>query len=289
MTLPMAVVCATDLSSRCDRAMDRAAQLARSWNARLVVVHALESSPAFVAARRLHNLPTWRRPADRAQLVAQQLREDLGEQAVDAAFVVEEAEPTVLVKQAADDHRAGLIVTGVARNELLGRQFLGTTVDALIRQVATPVLIVRARPRRPYGRIVAATDFSSTSRHALEAVAALFPDADLALFHAFRPITGGNADSDRIGDAWRALATQDMATFLAATILPESLTARLRTVIEEGDPEPLLSDFVADAHADLVVTGARGQNGALDLILGNTAKRLIEGLSCDVLAVRAPP
>lgn len=288
MAPPTAVVCATDLSSRCDRAMDRAAQLARSWNARLVVVHALESSPEFVAARRLHGLPTWRRPVDRAQLVAQELREDLGEQAGNAAIVVEEAEPAVLVKQASDNHRAGLIVTGVARNELLGRQFLGTTVDVLIRQVATPVLIVRARPRRPYGRIVAATDFSSTSRRALEATANLFPDADLTLFHAFRPMTGGIADRDRMENAWRSLATQDMAHFLAATTLPESLRARLQTVIEQGDPEPLLSDFVAAAHADLVVTGARGQNGALDLILGNTAKRLIEGLSCDVLAVRAP-
>lgn len=79
MALPTAVVRDTDLSSRCARAMDRAAQLARSWNARLVVVHALKSSPKFAAARRLHDLPTWRRPANRAQLVAQELRDDLDE------------------------------------------------------------------------------------------------------------------------------------------------------------------------------------------------------------------
>lgn len=87
-----------------------------------------------------------------------------------------------------------------------------------------------------------------------------------------------------MGDAWQALAT-----FLAATTLPENLRARLQTVIEDGDPEAVLSDFVADAHADLVVSGARGQNAALDIMPSNTAKRLIEGLSCDVLAVRAPP
>ncbi|MFO1046779.1 MAG: universal stress protein [Geminicoccaceae bacterium] len=282
------MVCATDLSSRCDRAMDRAAQLARGWHARLVVVHALESSPELVAARRLRELPSWRRPADRAQLVAEQPREDLGDQAGEVAIVVEEAEPAALVKQASDGHRAGLIVTGVARNERLGRQLLGTTVDALIRQVTTPVLIVRARPRRPYARIVAATDFSSASRHAMEAVAALFPDADLTLFHAFRPITGGIADGDRVRDSWRALAAQNMATFLAGATLPDSLRTRLGIVVEEGNPEPLLGDFVVATRADLVVAGTRGQNGDLDLILGNTAKRPIEGMSCDVLAVRAP-
>ena len=66
-----------------------------------------------------------------------------------------------------------------------------------------------------------------------------------------------------------------------------SVAARLRPVLEEGDPEPLLRAYAADTQTDLVVTGARGQSGALDLILGNTARRLIEGLSCDVLAVRA--
>ena len=49
----------------------------------------------------------------------------------------------------------------------------------------------------------------------------------------------------------------------------------------------MLRAYTADTQTDLVVTGARGQSGALDLILGNTARRLIDGLTCDVLAVRA--
>lgn len=286
MAFPTAVVCATDLSGRCDRAMDRAAQLARGWNARLVVVHALEMSLELIEARRLRDLPSWHGAADPAQLAISRVRQDLGEQFPDATAVVEEGDPAELVERACSSHLAGLIVTGVARDELFGRRLLGGTVDALIRQVAVPLLVVRKRPRRPYGRIVVATDFSPASRSALETAASLFPEAELVPFHAFRIVTGGLADRDRMRGGWRSLVEQDMAAFLDAAALPGSLRARLRPVLEEGDPEPLLHAYATDTEVDLVVTGARGQSGALDLILGNTAKRLIEGLTCDVLAVR---
>ena len=286
MAFPTAVVCATDLSGRCDRAMDRAAQLARGWNARLIVVHALETSLELIEARRLRDLPSWHGTADRAQLAISRVRQDLGDQFPDATAVVEEGDPAELVKRACSSHRAGLIVTGVARDELFGRRLLGGTVDALIRQVTVPLLVVRDRPRRPYGRIVVATDFSPASRSALETAAGLFPEADLVPFHAFRVLTGGIADRGRMRGGWRTLVEQDMATFLEAAPLPESLRARLRPVLEEGDAEPLLRAYAADIEVDLVVTGARGQSGALDLILGNTARRLIDGLTCDVLAVR---
>ncbi|WP_374577666.1 universal stress protein [Phenylobacterium sp. J367] len=39
---PKTVLLATDLSSRCDRAQDRSLQLARRWNARLVLVTVVE-------------------------------------------------------------------------------------------------------------------------------------------------------------------------------------------------------------------------------------------------------
>src|SRR5688572_30512216 len=42
---PSRILLATDLTSRCDRALDRAVQLAREWDAQLHVLHAIESQP----------------------------------------------------------------------------------------------------------------------------------------------------------------------------------------------------------------------------------------------------
>jgi hypothetical protein len=52
---PKKILLATDLSCRCDRAMDRAVALATEWQAQLVVLHVLQE-PAPVT-----DLPSWRR------------------------------------------------------------------------------------------------------------------------------------------------------------------------------------------------------------------------------------
>jgi nucleotide-binding universal stress UspA family protein len=287
-TPPRTILCATDLSSRCDRALDRAALLARHWQARLVVVHALQTTAEFIEARRLHDLPSWRRPEDRAQVVARQLRTDMIDPDSRAAVVVEEGEPAALILREAERRQADLIVTGVARNELFGRRLLGTTVDTLIRGADAPVLVVRNRPRRPYERVVVATDFAEGSRHALHAALRLFGAADLTLFHAYRTMTGGLVDQVQVRDAWQAVARQDAEAFLDAARLSADTRRRLRLLVEEGDPERLLRDYVEAAGVDLVVTGTRGRGAVLGLLLGSTAKRLADGLSCDVLVVLTP-
>jgi nucleotide-binding universal stress UspA family protein len=52
---------ASDLSSRCDRATDRAAQLAQAWKAKLLVVHAIDPNYAVRYAKMTQELPSWRR------------------------------------------------------------------------------------------------------------------------------------------------------------------------------------------------------------------------------------
>jgi nucleotide-binding universal stress UspA family protein len=282
------ILCATDLSSRCDRALDRAALLARHWHARLVVVHALQTGAEFIEARRLHDLPSWRRPEDRAKVVARQLRDDMAHPDYDPIVVVAEGDPADLILREAERHRADLLVTGVARNELFGRRLLGDTVDTLIRRASIPLLVVRERARRPYRRIVVATDFSDASRHALHAALCLFGSAELSLFHGYRIMTSGVLDRDRMRDGCQAVARQDAETFLDAAELPAEVRSRLRLLVEEGDPEHLLRDYVQVADVDLVVTGTQGRGAVLDLLLGSTAKRLLDGLFCDVMVVRAP-
>jgi nucleotide-binding universal stress UspA family protein len=55
---PKTILLATDLSSRCDRAMDRAAQLASLWGARLVVLNVLEHEYDFVEPAGASDLPS---------------------------------------------------------------------------------------------------------------------------------------------------------------------------------------------------------------------------------------
>ena len=65
---PKKILLATDLSARCDRALDRANQLVADWQAELVVLHVLDPAEGFIESRHLDDLPRWRRPAERRLL-----------------------------------------------------------------------------------------------------------------------------------------------------------------------------------------------------------------------------
>ncbi|MCR5881267.1 universal stress protein [Phenylobacterium sp. J367] len=82
---------ATDLSSRCDRALDRSLQLARRWNARLVVLTVVEPEPP--RREPVFELPSWRRPPDRPSAVEARLRRDLHEHGTVVDVKVVEGDP----------------------------------------------------------------------------------------------------------------------------------------------------------------------------------------------------
>src|SRR3546814_19299167 len=63
-TFPRRMALATDLSHRCDRALDRALLVARAWQAELTVIHALAPPETMTLFGSLRDLPSWRRPPD---------------------------------------------------------------------------------------------------------------------------------------------------------------------------------------------------------------------------------
>ena len=179
---PSTVLFATDLSARCDRALDRSVILARAWGSHLVAVHAIEEMDRFYTAGLQQNLPSWQSPPDPPRSAEEQLRHDMRQGGHIAATVVERGEPVDVILRASDAHRGELIITGIARDETLGRFILGTTVDRLLRNSSVPVLVVKQRARSIYRCVAVAVDLSAASRRALQTATAFFPVARLSIF-----------------------------------------------------------------------------------------------------------
>ncbi|AZY53909.1 universal stress protein [Bordetella avium] len=276
------ILLATDLSARSDRALDRALMLARQHHDRLLALHVMEPPSASTLAT-----PAWRRlTPDHKALAEQRLAEDLAEAGVPTEAVVVSGHPLDVILDTVQHFNCSLIVTGVARETTVGRLLLGTTVERLARHASTPVLVVKARPRKPYQDVVIATDFSEGSRQALTAALKLAADARITLFHAYSTPAG---QDDLPQDAEvRSLyndALQKAQAFLAAT--PELAgRAMPEIVLEAGLPEHMLSEFVFKRRCDLVVTGTHGLTGILRTAIGSVAEKLLEALPCDVLIVR---
>ncbi|MGW8309085.1 MAG: universal stress protein [Achromobacter pulmonis] len=278
------ILLATDLSARGDRALDRALQLAKELNTKLVVLHVMEN---HAAPARL-TTPVWRRLAtDHKALAERELAEDLANAGVPTEVVVTKGDPLTCIMETADSFGCSLIIAGIARDETLGRLLLGTTVEKLVRQARQPVLVVKNRPRKPYRDVLVATDFSAGSRQALRAALQLVPNASLTLFHAYDvPFQGKNpVPDDAVTRSFYHAAEQSSREFIAAT--PELAdVAPPKVVMECGQPETVLSEYSFNHRSDLVVTGTHGRTGLLRTAIGSVAERLLEALPSDVLIVR---
>ncbi|OWT75654.1 MULTISPECIES: universal stress protein [unclassified Achromobacter] len=276
------ILLATDLSARCDRALDRAVVLAKERGVPLIALHVLESVPATASPA----APSWRRLSeDHRELARYRLGLDLDDPELSVEIHVESGDASDRIVELATRHGCSLIVTGIARDESLGKLLLGSTVKKLVRHVSVPVLVVKNRPHGGYREAVVATDFSPESRHALQVAAALFPSTSLLLFHAYDTPFGMRRLAEGLGDDAQRDAQMEMDEFLAATPgLPAGVPAR--ALVQDGEPETLLSDYVFAQRCEMVVAGTRRIKGLMGAMVGSVAERLLEALPCDVMLVR---
>lgn len=280
---PRNIVVATDLSARCDRALDRAAQLAQHWQASLTAVHAVEAGALRLLASR--DGAGRKSPATPMEVAVARLRAELSAQGVQAEARVVEGDPAHALLDEARQLDAQLVVTGLARDQAFGQMLLGTTVERLARMLEVPLLTVRSRVRGPYRRVLVATDLSPASLPALRVALQWFGASHTTVFHAYTPAfsLGLGASAEKSA----AEAAQACQQFLAGAGLDEATAARLTTVLEEGDVEDLLDAHVKQQGVDLVVLGTEGAGGLKKALLGSKAEALLRGLACDVMVVRA--
>ncbi|WP_269792755.1 universal stress protein [Stenotrophomonas sp. Iso1] len=294
MTLPIAtptsLLLATDLSARCDRALARAVQLARQWNARLVVATVL---PDRVAGEISSNLLSSAPPLDdlRArQLAERRLQRLLDGQAEGLAVDVRIGHGHIgrTVLQLAAEESCGLIITGISSDPLFELPMLGSTVLWLTRHSLLPVLIVHDRERGPYRNLAVACDFSESVRYATHQALTLFgTPLQLSLVHALESSGSLLFSGDREAMQSHARAdAREQAQALLAELRPLLGQAHVHKVIEPGDPAGVVSEHAQAAGTELVVVATHGRGALFNLLIGSVARQLVEALETDTLLVR---
>lgn len=283
---PRRFLLATDLSARCDRALDRSVQLAGEWGAELVALTVMEPGPLAAPAA------AWLADEGEAggeRLARRMLQRELARSDVPAVVELAQGKVTDAIRERAQVHGCPLVVLGLARDEPFGRLLAGSTAENLARPAAPMLLVVRHRPQAPYRKVLVATDFSEASRHALQAALKLFPQSAVVLYHAYEPAFSGLVQDAAQLAAVRDVERQQMPAFLAATPLLQQERARIRPVVEGGAPERVAARYLRDHDIPLAVIGTKGRSGVADLLLGSAASTLLQWLPSDVLLVRRPP
>ncbi|AWB06667.1 universal stress protein (plasmid) [Azospirillum humicireducens] len=270
------ILLATDLEPKSDRALDRAIQLALRFGAELTALHVVEGAGSPYGCLPLHHVEA----EIQRHILSVPGGADIRSQAV-------------AVRGDAVEHRVAgyaglwlpdLLVVGVHQRDRVADLFLASTVERIAIADATPMLIVRDKPLRPYLRALVPVDFSERSRPSVDGMRMLMREGSIHLLHVvdlpgiggasrspldtaqfahdFREVLGGPAD-------WPAGGTD--------------LEAAVETILLTGSPGRRIVDLARDGRYDLVALGSARRSGVSRALLGSTAAEVIEALPCDVL------
>jgi nucleotide-binding universal stress UspA family protein len=279
---PKKIMLATDLSCRCDRALDRAAACAVDWQAELVVTTVIDDQ-ALTDAWTCQG-PTAIEDEARLQLIG-----DLTAKGLEPMVKVRSGNVVDEVLAVAEAEQVDLVITGVARDRWLRAAVLGTVVDALMRRSEVPNLVVRNRVKGSYTRILVAGDLTDLARKILRKTLEWFPAAEVILFHAVEVPNAQLADA---GAALCEAASEAVRPQLVAFVDQAGLTpnqwSRVRIVCEPGRPLTALNGCLRREAIDLVVVGAHRRGLLFEILIGSKAKQIVENIPTDVLIVRGP-
>jgi nucleotide-binding universal stress UspA family protein len=285
------LVVAYDGSEQAGAAAELAFELARNRGARLTLAHVLELPDPYPELG--HGAPGTEWPIDRAE---NEWRERLAELTAGApsrasveteVLVANKAAPALL--DLLREHHADVLVGGTHGVGGLKRTLLGSVSQQLLEHAPCSVLLVRDRPRLDGPRTVLAGVDGSAATPAVLAMAqraAVILSAQLVLAHATEELIPSFASTDQ-EQALRAWAREQGQRILdeagASVTAPlEAMTVELR----EGRATHELVALCNERRPVLAVVGNRGLHGFKGLLLGSTARHLVNNAPCPVLIER---
>ena len=201
------------------------------------------------------------------------------------------------VLQAVEDYGPDLVVAGTFHHSPLQRFGLVNTDWQLIRQLESPLLLVRAAGFAGYERVLTAVD--PVHAHDKPAVldarlikaGQLFAATwagELHVLHAYLSgqyvpfvAPGAELPPPFHGEAPETLHRRALDELVAGTDVGTS-----QVLLETGDPRQLIPATAARLGATLVVMGAVARSRVKRWLIGSTAESVLDRVDCDVLIVK---
>jgi nucleotide-binding universal stress UspA family protein len=292
----------TDFSKCAAQALEHALFLARYFQARLHIIHAIvlhEEDPHNPA----HHFPNPKELREKLEnLARKRMDSDLAscnesEKEVDITMKeLRGLSATDLILGYANEHNTDLIVMGTHGRRGLGYMFLGSIAQEVVREASCPVYTIREseRPKTPskIDEILSPVDFSDHSKLAVSTakeVAKLY-NAKLQLLHVIEetvhPIfyTSAKASILEFRPDIVVLSKKAMRRIFGDSPGPD-IEAEFKVVTGHVVNEIL--EYARCNSIDLIVIATHGLSGLKHLILGSVAEKVIRMAPCPVLTVRA--
>ena len=306
MSSDSSILCPQDFSSCSARALEYACDLARALQHPIELMHVYqlpyfpEPALGMGVALTLEGLDLLRARA------AEQLQEqkELVESAGLAATVrLAEGNPAALVSQRAQAPDISVVVMGTHGRNALGRAFLGSVAERVLRTSKVPVMTVCAKAQTVERAGVRKSEASMAFQKILVAYDFSEP-SDRALKFAFRLARSGGGQLDIIhvqpefylpegepalGVPWPTPEQSERYTrFIESELsrlVPSDLSGQVRCAVRDGDPKAMLVAEAERLGADLLCIGATGKGAVERTLLGSVSQSLVRHSRIPVITV----
>lgn len=282
------IALATDFGPPSRGATAQAARLARARGVELTVAHVVEIPVPDPYGASLEGA---REMEARAARGLERLVATLRRQGVAARPQVLLGRPGTTLVRYCETAKPWLLVVGTRRLRGWKHLFLGSVAERCLRHAPCPVLVAAPGSRRPFRRILHATDFSPHSEAALDLAVAIAKQdhASLALLHvldarAVEAIAIAGEPTLAAGRFSRTLFRE--ARDRLAGIARRHRIRHRATVVWGTSPSDAILAQAKSERIDLIVLGSQGRTGLAGFLIGNTAERVGRSLACSLLCTR---
>jgi nucleotide-binding universal stress UspA family protein len=284
---------ATDFSAHADKAVERAAMLAKRLKpGTALLVHSLESHRVRTVRSLLPVVATLQKRQEEktGQMLADLAERLQAETGIEFAVRIHEGDAAHAVLD--DVTTDELIVLGGLGVSSLRKMALGSTVERVVGKSQASVLVVKKPPVTEYQKVLVAVDLSENSAACLRLARQMAPDAQMIIVHALPPLgerSGffrGIADDDlaAYSQALRNESVEKMDALVKACDLPEGV----QLVMEHGYAGQLIREQVDAFGADLLVIGRHDENTPHGWLIGRVTSHVLGECTTDVLVVSQP-
>jgi len=294
------LVAVKDLRARRFPALGKTAQLAHALDAEVCLFHAIPE-PVYLDVMTLggRSLPQLEQEASAAQRRRlEKLATPLRRRGIKVTTLVEWDHPShEAVIRAAARFEADLIVAECYRAAHVAPWLLHFTDWELLRNSAVPVLLVKKGGLYRRSKVLAAVEpthsYAKPSnlddeilRYGATVAGALH--GALHAVHAYNPLLVGTTPNELVANG--IAKAQAAAAANAHAALDPKLNligiAKARRHIVAGFAIDVILNVAREIHAEVVVMGAVSRSGLKRLFIGNTAERMLDRITCDILIVK---
>jgi len=288
------ILMATDFSKPSKLVIPYAFKLARLLNLRLIILHVVKAIPDVErwspgARRSLQSLKT------KALLELGRIVHLANENGLMADYRLLVGIPEDSILEVAHSSQVAFIVMGTHGKTGWDRLRLGSVAESTLRQAPCPVLTVGASVpphtlvnsrRLSVARFLVATDFSASSKGALQAAVELAKrlNARVLLVHATELSGSLHSGHLLVDELSQKRYAQQFQKVISASRGDEVITDR---IVITGNPVKVILNQAKHQKTDLIIVGTRGHRGMQRLVLGSVAEAVVRRATCPVFTVRA--